>query len=147
MRPRTTWIWLLSFTLLMIHVVMTVVAGQTANIAFLSTTTEFHAPYLFVFFKTLFRGAAFPVYITINTMIKLARGRKLDLGRTWRWRLLILHMELTICDIILWLWSICLQAMCISSRTEDYMESHLHQVCTNHCHDNHPSSLIRIGVS
>ncbi|GAU98731.1 hypothetical protein RvY_09840 [Ramazzottius varieornatus] len=94
-RPRTNWIWLLSVTLLMIHVVMTVVAGQTANIAFLSTTTEFHAPFLFVFFKTLFRGAAFPVYITINTTIKLIRGRKLDLGRTWRRCALVLGPKIT----------------------------------------------------
>ncbi len=76
--------WLLAFGLLITFVALTTTSGQLTNIAFSDPTLNFHAPFLFVFFKTVFRALAYPIYLAVNTLIKIAAGRKVNFGKTWR---------------------------------------------------------------
>lgn len=77
--------WTLAFLMLGLTVGTTITASQLTNLALTDKTMNFHAPFLFVVFKCLFRTLAFPLYLILNTIIKLIYGRKLDLPRTWRY--------------------------------------------------------------
>ncbi|XP_055329086.1 solute carrier family 35 member F4-like isoform X2 [Paramacrobiotus metropolitanus] len=76
--------WFLAVIMLAITVAASTAAGQLTNLALTDEKMNFHAPFLFVMFKILFRSMSFPLYLVINTIIKVIRGRKLDLRRTCR---------------------------------------------------------------
>ncbi|OQV11791.1 putative Solute carrier family 35 member F4 [Hypsibius exemplaris] len=76
--------WALAVCLLLLYVALSTGAGQMSNLAFSTATFNFKAPFLFVLFKTVFRSLAFPFYLAINTVVKLARGRTLNYCRTFK---------------------------------------------------------------
>ena len=76
--------WSISVALLLFYVMLSVGAGQLSNLSYTDKRFSFRAPFLFVQIKTVFRCLAFPVYLLINTIVKLFRGRSIHYARTWK---------------------------------------------------------------
>ncbi|OQV12942.1 hypothetical protein BV898_12777 [Hypsibius exemplaris] len=83
-QKQSTREWIIALMLLFAHVALTTGGAQMSNMAFTDPKFKFRAPFLFVLFKTGFRSLAFPIYLLVNTVVKLARGRPLDYRRTWK---------------------------------------------------------------